>query len=216
MSTKIDWPFQPFDVWNPVIGCKGGCTYCYARAFNKRFHYIPVWENPVFFWDRFDKLFKRKTPTTYFVGSMCDLFGDWIPDDWIKQVIKACDMYKPHTFMFLTKNPVRYLEFDFPDNVWLGCTIPNDNPDKTDSDIAVFDKLYWKYKTFVSIEPILSGFQFGGYLFNHFDLVIIGAMTGRNPVIPKKEWIDSIQHPNIYYKSNIRKHFPDLKNKEKY
>jgi hypothetical protein len=41
-------------------------------------------------------------------------------------------------------------------------------------------------------------------------MVIVGAMTGRNAVCPEKEWIDSIKAKNIYYKSNIRKLFPEL------
>lgn len=33
---------------------------------------------------------KRLTPATIFVGSMADLFGRWVPDDWIEQVFDAC------------------------------------------------------------------------------------------------------------------------------
>jgi len=36
-------------------------------------------------------------------------------------------------------------------------------------------------------------------------LVIVGAMTGQGAIKPKKEWIDSIKHPNIFYKNNIKK-----------
>jgi len=40
------------------------------------------------------------------------------------------------------------------------------------------------------------------------DLVIVGAMTGngKKNVIPKKEWIENIIHPNIFYKNNIKKY----------
>ena len=33
---------------------------------------------------------KRLTPAAIFVGSMADLFGRWVPDDWIEQVFDAC------------------------------------------------------------------------------------------------------------------------------
>lgn len=211
--TRIDWPFSPFDVWNPVIGCKNNCYFCYAKRMNTRFKFIPVWEDSVFFWGKLQKPYGTKKPTTYFVGSMCDLFGEWIIDDWIKQVIKVCEDNPRHTFLFLTKNPRRYLQFDFPDNVMLGMTITNLDDYKRN----------WKclrllkdvYKTFASIEPILGNFSElrmrETYSFP-FHLVIVGAMTGPNAIIPQKEWIDSIYHPNIWYKKNILKYFPELKN----
>jgi len=36
------------------------------------------------------------------------------------------------------------------------------------------------------------------------DLVIIGADSTKGATSPKKEWVDSIQHPNIFYKSNLK------------
>jgi protein gp37 len=140
---------------------------------------------------------------------MCDLFGDWICADWIMQTLYIVAHNPQHTFMFLTKNPERYLEFDFPTNSMLGCTITHDG-----EQAIVFRDIMKRLKmkgnqTFVSIEPIHSGFE--NISFFMFDLVIIGAETGRKPVIPKRSWVDSIIHPNIYYKRNILKHFPDLK-----
>jgi protein gp37 len=210
--TRIDWPFSPFDVFNPVVGCKHGCIFCYAKRMNTRFKFIPVWENPVFFWDKLQKPYKTKKPTTYFVGSMCDLFGEWIIDDWIKQVITVCQDNPLHAFLFLTKNPRRYLQFDFPDNVMLGVTITHFSL-KADVDRRIMQDVSKSNRTFASIEPIMSGFNANGYImFKTFELLIVGAMTGPEAVRPKKEWIESIKHPNIYYKANIRKLFPELKN----
>lgn len=53
---------------------------------------------------------KRLTPAAIFVGSMADLFGRWVPDDWIEQVFDACRRAPRHTYLFLTKNPQRYDE----------------------------------------------------------------------------------------------------------
>jgi len=40
--TKIDWPGLGY-TWNPVIGCKRNCSYCYAKRMNTRFKWIPDW-----------------------------------------------------------------------------------------------------------------------------------------------------------------------------
>ena len=57
---------------------------------------------------------------------------------------------------------------------------------------------------FNSVELIMGGFS--PLFFNDIDLVIVGVMTGPGAIKPKKEWIDSIKHPNIFYKSNIKKY----------
>jgi protein gp37 len=195
--------------WNPIVGCKRNCRYCYAKRMNDRFKWIPEWTEPVLFYERLgDPMYLKKT-SVIFVGSMCDLFGDWIPDEWIKEVRNYCD--PPHKYMFLTKNPARYLEFNFPFNTMLGCTITHDSP-KARYDMRIMKDLKENhYNTFVSIEPIFSGFK--ELSFDMFDLVIIGAQTGTKPVIPQLDWVTSIKHANIFYKKNIIKHFPELNNK---
>jgi protein gp37 len=47
---------------------------------------------------------------TIFVGSMTDLFGKWVPDERIAAVFAACKAAPQHTYLFLTKNPGRYME----------------------------------------------------------------------------------------------------------
>jgi len=196
-KTTIDWPGLTH-TWNPVVGCKHRCPYCYARKINHRFKRIPNWEEPQMFPERLEEPRYLKKPGKIFVGSMCDLFGDWVPKVWIDQVIEECAATPRHTFMFLTKNPQRYAEFDFPENCWLGCTI-------TDSSMTAFipGPSGPKNKSFISIEPLLGSFE--NVKFFNFDLIIVGAMTGPGATPPKKEWIKSIVHPNIHYKENIRK-----------
>jgi hypothetical protein len=60
-----------------------------------------------------------------FVSDMGDLWGEWVPNEWIKKVLKAVEQSPDATFLFLTKNPVRYYEFlhQMPDKVVLGTTI---------------------------------------------------------------------------------------------
>jgi protein gp37 len=108
--------------WNPVTGCLHGCEYCWARKMAKRFYvksYTTRYEKrehvdfkPTFHPDRLDWPKNTKKPGRVGVVFMGDLFGDWVPDEWIEQVFKACEAAPWHTYLFLTKNPKRYLHID--------------------------------------------------------------------------------------------------------
>lgn len=191
-KTEIEWCDY---TWNPVTGCNHGCKYCYARKIAMRFtgHF-----NPEFHSKRLLEKFPVK-PSKIFVCSMADLFGDWVQDDWINQILEIVKINYKHTFMFLTKNPKRYSEFIFPENCILGITINTKND--------LFKLQYFKKEnnSFLSIEPLLDDFT--EVDFSMIDLVIIGAMTGQNSIKPKTEWINSIKHHNIFYKKNLGEEF---------
>ena len=96
---------------------------------------------------------------------MGDLFGDWVPDSWIRRVLEATQTAPRATFMFFTKNPERYRDFLdlFPPNSWLGATIETDiecvasrysqAPSVLDRLVAM-RKLDWPNKV-ISVEPIM-------------------------------------------------------------
>ena len=50
---------------------------------------------------------RRKTPTTYFVNSMSDLFHEAVPDEWIDRVFAVMALAPQHTFQVLTKRSAR-------------------------------------------------------------------------------------------------------------
>ena len=58
-----------------------------------------------------------------FTCSMSDLFGRWIPSEWIEAVQSMARDNPQWTFLFLTKFPKRIAEFDIPPNAWLGTTV---------------------------------------------------------------------------------------------
>lgn len=124
---------------------------------------------------------------------MADLFGDWVPDEWIERVFEACKAAPQHKYLFLTKNGKRYLELarkgTMPDtdNFWYGCSVT-----RPDAPFFFSDK----YKTFASIEPILEPFDWVPGL-KHIELpdwIIVGPETGnrKNKVRPEKDWLGGI------------------------
>ena len=50
----------------------------------------PAGFNPTLHLYRLDIPRRWKRPRTIFVCSMADLFGEWVPDDWIIDVLNAC------------------------------------------------------------------------------------------------------------------------------
>lgn len=215
--TAIEWTNF---TWNPITGCLYDCPYCYAKVNYMRFHkqnekkpYIMIDEelnqsfDPKFWGYRLEDKMPKK-PSKIFVGSMGEMFGFLVPRDLIGKVLEVVKKYPQHTYQFLTKNPIRYLEFNFPKNVWLGTTIEKGSSDpsmkkRLDSIKLVKDSFPDLY-VFVSAEPLLGKFEEND--FAGIDLVIVGAMTGSSAVIPEKEWIESIKHKNIFYKANIKKY----------
>jgi len=212
-KTKIEWCDM---TWNPVTGCLHNCEYCYARKIANRFKTesgeffvksgIDEWQkwrkgdgiytryfNPQFHKDRLNEPQKHKKPQNIFVCSMADLFGDWVPDEWIKAVFEACEKAPQHRYLFLTKNPKRYeklrTEKMLPDgkNFWFGNSVTKeDNP--TDLILGVSNF----FNTFLSIEPIMGDIAADNQF--HTSWIIVGAETGnrKEKVIPKREWIENI------------------------
>ena len=226
-KTKIDWCDS---TWNPVTGCFHDCEYCYARGIVERFggkqKYANVFdlEEPIRGEDGKAKAYPHSFSPTFhryrlndyigkqgrniFVCSMADLFGDWVPDSWIEEVFTACEKAPQHNYLFLTKNPIRYLELQdnkklIPkDNMWYGASVTDSESLERFSN--EFGYLKCGLKNFFSIEPILEDitktkswenwFSDSWKLCKIVDWVIIGAETGKrkDKVIPKREWIENI------------------------
>jgi protein gp37 len=85
---------------NPVIGCKGGCEYCYARGMNDRFKFIPDFSKPEFRPNAL-KEFRTKEPMIIFIDSMSDI-GYWQPD-WYDRVYTAMAHDRQNIYLALTK-----------------------------------------------------------------------------------------------------------------
>jgi protein gp37 len=123
-----------------------GCAHCYASNFQKRFGMPPfpgksrlpklpvvddrgcviVNEEIELFLDesKLDEVLKRRKPAKWFWCDMTDLFGSWVPDEWIDRcfaVMNATAHQLPipidlnakpwHTHQILTKRPERMFHY---------------------------------------------------------------------------------------------------------
>ena len=134
---------------------------------------------------------KWKSGQNIFVCSMADLFGEWVPDEWIEKVFQAAKANPQHNYLFLTKNPNKYYDLfldgklEQGDNFWYGFSVTNNSP------ICYLPG----HKTFISFEPLLEDLDCLSDESNRFcDWAIIGAESGnrKEKVVPKLEWIERI------------------------
>lgn len=153
--------------WNPVVGCMHNCVYCWARQLaNTKLRETERYRNGFT-----PQLIKKELNVTFrngdfvFVCDMGDLFGNWVPSDWIYKVLNVIGALKFTDFLLLTKNPQRYMSYPIPTNCILGATIESDQNYQSVSDAPLqFDRLYFmlklaeakRHKLFISIEPILD------------------------------------------------------------
>ena len=213
--TKIEWCEY---TWNPVTGCLRGCPYCYAANMAHRFEPaavrsiretdhtpqihapelrsntgpFPFGFEPTFHSYRLDEPQRDKHPRMIFVCSMGDLFGPWVPDDWIQAVFDACEAAPRHLYMFLTKYPERYSnlykagKLPKKENWWYGSTITTGGSRRFPGTINM--------NTFLSIEPLHEYLDAGLGSFGGDRWIIVGAETGnrKGKIIPEKAWVDNI------------------------
>ncbi|MBU1621922.1 MAG: phage Gp37/Gp68 family protein [Gammaproteobacteria bacterium] len=150
---------------------------------------------PRFWQDRMaDMVWQQETkPKGIFVCDMGELFGDWLPEQWQKQVFAAMGVNPQHRFYLLTKQPQNLIKWSpFPDNCWVGVTATND--DMAKQAINYLRQIEAKMK-YISFEPLLDGLLSDTIecvaLEKPVDWVIIGAQT-RPTVYPRIEWVREI------------------------
>lgn len=209
--------------WNPVTGCSNNCKYCYARDRARRFHHLyPNGFEPMFHPSRLLAPSNTKLPASagkneriVFVCSMSDLFGDWVPQSWIDQILSVCAQYPQWIYMFLTKYPKNLIRQYWPRNIWVGTTV--DCQDKVAPAVEAFTELnkspYRPDVLFVSCEPMNERIDFGEDGLKVFEWVIIGSRSGSTSMPafqPKLEWIESLHSAarkagcKIYDKPNLK------------
>lgn len=165
---------------------------------------------------------RMKERAGIFVGSMADVFGAWVPDEQVQQVLDACRNAPQHIFFMLTKNAPRLLKFEFPPNVWVGASSPPDfmfgkplNMEQRERMMRRTLKVLTEVKASVrwmSIEPLSHDYS---HIFHDYPTAltwaVIGAASDGKRKFPPSEAdlrntleVLDAHDVGVFYKGNMR------------
>lgn len=227
--------------WNPVGGCKHACRWempdgtiaeCYAETVAHRVAQAAYPQGFAHHYWRPEVLtepLKQTKPSRIFLDSMSDLMGAWVPAEQVEQVLDICRRASWHSFQLLTKNAPRLLEFDFPNNVWVGVSAPpthmfskrltfEQQKRMVTRQLDVLRQVHVPVR-WMSIEPL--SFDIAPLLVDSpLEWAVIGAATnGPKTYQPEPEWVQNAldvldaQNTRVFFKGNLewdawREEFP--------
>ncbi len=198
MSSKIEWTEE---TWNPIVGCtkkSAGCRYCYAEIMARRLQAMGTkgYEKGFELSFRPEKLeepLKKKSPTSYFVNSMSDLFHEDVPYDYIDKVFDIIKKTPQHRYQILTKRANVMADYfsnrNVPDNAWIGVTVENKKEGLPRMDYL--RKIPAKIR-FISAEPLLE--DLGVVNLDGIHWVIVGGESGVSARPMDKDWARNIRN----------------------
>lgn len=205
MATTIEWTDE---TWNPVTGCQKvspGCKHCYAEKFAERFRgtVLPNGKRHPFY-NGFDPELRPlrltqpqawRSPKMIFVNSMSDLFGEFVPDEYIDQVFDAMRASAHHTYQVLTKRAERLVRWtsarrwlQSATNIWLGVSVE----DRTYG-LPRIERLQGATAAirFLSIEPLLE--PLGQLDLTQINWVIVGGESGPGARPLEISWVREVR-----------------------
>ena len=227
-NDSVDWASW---TWNPVTGCNHGCKFCYAREIANSQRMKPYYPNgfePTFHEYRLDAPKNTNRPDSnderdgrVFVCSMADLFGKWVPKDWIQRVFESCLASPEWEYMFLTKWPARYSQMPLIDSAWYGASvIQQSDVKRVESAMQQFSDA--NVVRWISMEPMLEPIVFNDI--SWCNLLVIGSQTSTNQpegfvpeFAPDFDWIVDVvnqcreQGVPYYLKENVGMSRPGMK-----
>ena len=230
-NSKIEWTHHTFNPWEGCQKVGPGCDNCYAEARDLRFTGGAHWgpgalrrrtskanrDKPIF-WNR--KAMNAGERHRVFCASLADVFDNHtsILPEWRDDLWAMIRQTSHLDWMLLTKRPGNISKMLPPDwedgypNVWLGCTIVNQ--DEADRDIPKLLSVPSKVH-FLSMEPLLgpvslrwlaawpentpttamspSGATSDLDGLRRIDLVIVGGESGPNARPMHPDWARSLR-----------------------
>lgn len=201
--------------WNPVTGCLHECPYCYARDIAERFYEQKF--APSFWPRRLSAPMNMKVPhgadvdiakKNVFSNSMSDLYGRWVPDEWINAVLETMRGSPEWNFLMLTKFPKKAAEFKYSANCWIGASV--DMQARVKVTESAFERINCGTR-WLSLEPLIEPLTFSKPKL--FDWVVIGGASKSSHTpewVPPAEWVirtasQFLEHgAKIYLKTNGR------------
>ncbi len=205
--------------WNPITGCEHTCPYCYARdiATSARMASVyPFGFAPAFHPRRLTSPSEQRVPDAaktdaryrnVFTGSMADMFGRWVPDEWVQAVLERIEHAPYWNFLCLTKFPKRMAEFEIPRNAWMGTSV--DLQARVAAAEAGFADVGAAVK-WLSCEPLIEPLRFQHL--DRFNWIVIGgaSRSGKTPEWrPPFEWVSDLVRQardaglKVYFKTNL-------------
>lgn len=227
---------------NPIGGCEHACRWEMPNGTIAKCYAEELAENGVaqagypqgfahHYWraNGLKEMKKAGPPQLVFIDSMSDMFGHWVPEEQIDQVLAAMAEGGHNTFQALTKNPRRYLKVldRLPGNLWCGASSAPDffmgkrlTPAQQERYMTVALETLAAVRrqtgnvVWMSVEPL--SWDVADLLAAHpaLDWVIIGAASnGPRYFQPDPQHVDRLldvldaQGVAVFYKGNIKKTF---------
>lgn len=141
--------------WNPIKGrCMHDCKYCYMKKWGNL--------NPIRL-DENEMMTDLGSGNFIFIGSSTDMFAEDVYTVWIERVLKYCRGFD-NAYLFQSKNPAMFYDYDFPKNTVLGTTIESnrDYPEISKAPTirerveTMIELRKMGFRTMVTIEPVMD------------------------------------------------------------
>jgi len=183
--------------WNPITGCtkySDGCAHCYALD-----RLIPLMKSEKYrnggrvtcHEDLLDLPRKRKSPGTFFVNNMGDLFHDEVPLSFLKELFRTMNECSRHRFFALTKRTSRMLEcapdLNWTKNIWMGVTVESAKYNFRIDDLRKVPAS----NRFVMFEPLIG--PVGSINVDGISLVLVGVESGTGFRAMDPSWVREIR-----------------------
>lgn len=208
-NSHIEWTD---DTYNPIKKKGGGfycfkvspaCTNCYAETMARRtaamqggefkpYANMKVYPELELRQGMIDGWAAKKKARKCFVSSMTDIFGEFVPDEWVFKILDGMLAAPLQTFQMLTKRAQRSHDLihtwlklrgltSLPANMWIGMSV--------EDQIRAEERIPWLVKIpavvrFLSCEPLLNFVDISYWLKKGLiQWVIVGGESGNKKTI---------------------------------